>query len=180
MTDAAGAVKRIVPMGPSMQNSAMKHQTSFLLTALTCTLLTAGCAREIDYREGATMAEVNRARDTCALAAETQAPYRPATRMEPGDWIPERKVCDAAGNCTIRPGRMGLPQIVRYDGNATRRVLLARTCLADKGFDRVSLPYCQSNVRNATPQAVTRVLPPLTPQSCIIGRGGSAYQIVSP
>jgi len=148
----------------------------------TCTILglTAGCAQQIYYKPGATTAQVQRAQDACALEAERTAPYKPVTRIVPAPLIPARKVCDAQGNCQVIPAQQGLPEFETIDGNAERRVLLARTCMAEQGFDRVSLPYCDSAQRQSVATGVTRTLPQIGEQSCIISRGSGAYQIVNP
>lgn len=142
--------------------------------------ITAGCTQQIYYKAGASTAQVQRAQDACALQAEQAAPYRAVTRILPPRIIPARQVCDAQGNCQVIPARQGLPEFETIDGNAERRVLLARTCMAEQGFDRVSLPYCDSAQRQSVAAGVTRTLPRIGEQSCIISRGSGAYQIVNP
>lgn len=142
-------------------------------------LLLAGCTQEIYYRQGATLAEVQRAEDACALQSEAAAPYKPQSRIIPESFVSERKVCDAQGNCEIVPVVRSFPKFETVDLNAERRVLLARTCMAQKGYDRVSLPYCDAAQRQGA-TGVTRTLPALSVNSCIIPRGSNAYQIVTP
>lgn len=139
----------------------------------------AACSQQITYREGATTAEVQRAEDSCKLAALEQAPVRKRTRIIPGEIIPARKVCDADGACVVYPAYREAPEIETYDENEEKRRLLVRSCLASRGFDRVRLPYCDAEARTGVTPGVTRTLPRLTEQSCIIPRGSGAYQIVA-
>ncbi|WP_407493370.1 hypothetical protein [Pseudooceanicola sp. MF1-13] len=147
---------------------------------LAAALALAGCAQQIYYKPGVTTAQVQRAQDACALQAQTAAPYRPETRIRPAPLIPEKQVCDAQGNCQIVPAQQGFPEFETVDANAERRVLLARTCMAEAGFDRVTLPTCDSAQRQSVAVGVTRTLPRISEASCIIPRGGDAYQIVTP
>ncbi|WP_148234691.1 hypothetical protein [Pseudooceanicola batsensis] len=180
MTERHEAVKRIVLAPDSMQSARMFRSRRTLLTALAAVVTLSGCAQDIYFREGATVSEVRRAEDACALSARQAAPFRPRTILVPGPIVPARKVCDGQGNCQTRPAYQAPPEFETMDANAERRVLIARTCMAERGFDRVSLPYCSGAVRNAAPAAVTRRLPRLTGQSCIIPRGQAGYQIVTP
>lgn len=148
-------------------------QMGLLLAAL------GGCVHQIDYRAGASTAEIARDRDACALRAIEDAPVRMQSRMIPGRFVAERKVCDAGGNCTVYPARQEFPQWEDFDVNVEKRALLTRMCLADKGIDRVSLPYCDTAAKAGVTPGVTRVLPPLNTASCVIPRGSGAYQIVT-
>ena len=150
-----------------------------LVIALASLCALAACSQQIYYREGATTADVKRAQNSCALQALEQAPVKTRTRIIPGRFVPERKVCDADGNCTIYPAYEEFPEYETYDANADERALLTRSCLAARGFDRVSLPYCDAAQRSGVVPGVTRTLPRLTEQSCIIPRGSGAYQIVT-
>ncbi|WP_136635603.1 hypothetical protein [Pseudooceanicola onchidii] len=149
-----------------------------LLITLGLLAVLTGCSQQISYREGATTAEIQREVDACALRAVRAAPVANQTVILPGEWIPPQKVCDGAGNCTVRPGYRSFPEFETVDVNADERRLLTRTCLAERGIDRVSLPLCDASVKNATVPGVTRVLPKLREQSCLIPRGSGAYQIV--
>ncbi|WP_375172948.1 hypothetical protein [Pseudooceanicola sp.] len=155
----------------------MTHARPFI--ALASLLLLCACVQQIDYRAGMSTAEVNRIRDACTLQALNQAPVNTQTRVLPGRFIPERQICDANGNCTIRPAYQEFPRFETYDANTQRRALLTRTCLSSRGIDRVSLPYCEAAVKSQVEPGITRVLPPLTEGSCIIPRGSGAYQIVT-
>lgn len=149
------------------------------ISALSLIVLGACASQQIYYRQGATTAAIQRTQDQCLLQAQDRAPIDRKTRMIPGRFIPERQVCNAKGECVIRPAYQSFPEFETYDANADRRAILARTCMAERGLDRVSLPYCDASVKNAVPVAVTRTLPRLTETSCIIPRGNGAYQIVS-
>lgn len=150
------------------------HMASFVL-ALT---ILAGCAQTIYYREGADPARIAQAQDQCALQADTQAPYRPETRIVPGPIIPAQRICDPSGACTVIPAHQGFPDFETVDANADRRALLARDCMAKSGFTRVSLPNCSAERKSSVTPGITRSQPKLTEQSCVIPRGAAGYQIV--
>lgn len=150
-----------------------------LITCLAFGVLS-GCTQQIYYRQGASIPEIQNARDSCALLSQDAAPYRPVTRIVPGRIIPERKVCDAGGSCRIIPAQQSFPEFETIDGNAEKRVLIARNCMAQQGFQQVSLPRCDTAVRQSVPVGVTRTLPRISETSCIISRGSGAYQIVTP
>lgn len=150
-----------------------------IITALSLTALV-GCSQQILYREGATTAQIDRARTDCTLEAQREAPVRTQTQILPGRWIPPRQTCDATGACVTTPGYQSFPEFVTVDANAGTRDLLVRQCLARRGIDPVTLPLCDAAAKSRATPGITRVLPPLTEASCVIPRGSGAYQIVTP
>jgi|LUMW01.1.fsa_nt_gb hypothetical protein len=151
------------------------HQTAAIFLGLA---VLAGCSQSIWYREGADPAKIAQAQDQCALQADTQAPYRPETRIVPGPIIPAQRICDPSGACTVIPAHQGFPDFETVDANADRRALLARDCMAKSGFTRVSLPNCSAERKSSVTPGITRSQPKLTEQSCVIPRGPAGYQIV--
>ncbi|GGE24845.1 hypothetical protein GCM10011360_11570 [Primorskyibacter flagellatus] len=149
-----------------------------LSLCLPC-LLILGCSQDITYREGASTQQVSRDRYACATEALRLAPVNKVTTVEPGMYVPPQQFCDAAGNCTTRPGYYERPEIITTDVNAPERRSLENQCVAAKGYDRVSLPLCSDAVKAQVTPAITRTQPPLTKGSCIIPRGGDNYQIVN-
>ena len=141
--------------------------------------LLSGCVQQIYYRDGATVQDIARDRDFCALQALEAAPRKIEHIIVPTPLSPPRRVCDAGGNCRVDHPNPSFPQFETYDANADRRALLTRQCLADRGVHVVKLPICDATVKKSVPVAVTRHLPRLTDRSCIIQRGGGAFQIVS-
>jgi hypothetical protein len=180
MTEAAQGVKRIVLSGRTMQVCGMMIARSLLCPALLVAALLPACTREIYYREGASQAQITAAQDACVAQAYREAPVRTVTTVLPGTFIPERQVCDGSGNCQTIPARFGPPQIVSTDANEELRKAVQRKCMVDAGYSRVQLPICDQNVRNSQTPAITRTLPPLTGQSCLVPRGGEAFQIITP
>ena len=57
---------------------------------------------------------------------------------------------------------------------------VAKQCMADQGYEKVSLKPCPPEVVEATVITATRVQPPLTKDSCAIRIRGGKYQIVNP
>ena len=117
MTEAAQGVKRIVLSGRTMQVCGMMIARSLLCPALLVATLLPACTREIYYREGASQAQITAAQDACVAQAYREAPVRTVTTVLPGTFIPERQVCDGAGNCQTIPARFGPPQIVSTCAN---------------------------------------------------------------
>ncbi|MGK7652972.1 hypothetical protein ACSQ76_11330 [Roseovarius sp. B08] len=148
---------------------------------LICVVLTlSGCLpTNVYYREGAPVSGVERDRTQCDVAALRQVPVRTLTRFIPPTYS-YRPICNGAGKCrTVRvllsPGRWE-----SYDANEGLRARVARQCMADQGYQKVSLKPCPPEVVEATVITATRVQPPLTENSCAIRIKGGKYQIVNP
>ncbi|WP_420555878.1 hypothetical protein [Roseovarius sp.] len=143
-------------------------------------LLLAGCLpTTVYYKEGAPVSGVARDHTQCDVDALRQVPVRTLTRYIPPTYS-YRQVCNGAGACrTVRvilsPGRWE-----RYDANEGLRARVARQCMADQGYEKVSLKPCPPEVVEATVITATRVQPPLTEKSCAIRIKGGKYQIVNP
>jgi len=87
-------------------------------------------------------------------------------------------VCDANNNCRRQPGRRLPPQIITRDVNEELRRLIARQCMAERSYERLTLPYCSEEVKAQVTPAITRRMPQLSGRACIIRRGADRYQIV--
>ncbi len=168
----------ICQAAPARQNWAMKHESRLILAALGLTLL-AGCLpTTLYYRAGQDVNDARRDEIACKRIALDQAPVEIEQEIIPGDITRDPPICDAAGNC--RPGRAhrSPPRIIRTDVNKELRGLIERQCMADRGYQRVTLPACSDSVVKSVTPAVTRVMPPITGKACIIRRGSENYQIV--
>ena len=131
------------------------------------------------YREGAEVGGIARDRTACDVAALREVPVRKLTRYIPPTYS-YRKSCNATGACTtililVSPGRWE-----SYDANEGLRARVAVQCMADKGYAKVKLKPCPSDVVADTTITATRVQPPLTSQSCAIKIRAGKYQIVTP
>jgi len=141
-------------------------------------LLFAGCSETLYYRAGASTEAARADEVSCGRLALAQAPVEKEREVIPGRYIPGPVVCDANNNCRQRPGRRLPPEIIVRDVNEELRRLIARQCMAERGYERVSLPYCSDAVKAQVTPAVTRKMPALPARACIIKRGVDGYQIV--
>ncbi|WP_432688020.1 hypothetical protein [Pseudooceanicola sp. C21-150M6] len=140
----------------------------------------AGCAREIYYRQGVSAAAVQAEETACALSAIQQAPVKNETRIYPGEFVPPERICRDDGSCFVVPGFREPPEIVTIDVNASERRLLERSCMAAKGYTRVTLPVCDEAVQAQVPSSLDLAMPALANSSCVVPRGKTAYQVVTP
>lgn len=149
-------------------------------TGLLALALVVGCApMGVYYKPGAQVATSQRAELACKVDAEQKVPVRNVTRVIPGPFIPPRKVCDAAGNCTIIPGRELPPRIVSEDANEGLRRDVVTQCMADKGYRFVRIPECSPGISQSVSPRQTKVYPRLQENSCVV-RARGVWQIVTP
>ncbi|MDK3016276.1 hypothetical protein [Pseudodonghicola flavimaris] len=150
------------------------------LAPIALTLLLAACApMSIYYRPGAPVAQMEKDTTLCEIQALKQAPVATQIRQMPPVYVPGRRVCDAQGNCWVRPGFWRQGEIYTVDANASLRARAKSLCMAEKGYSPVSLPPCPPEVKSATPPGVTTVLPQLTQNACVIRNKGGSWQIVT-
>ncbi|MDF1855815.1 hypothetical protein [Pseudooceanicola sp.] len=149
------------------------------LLALPLLALLAGCLPYTLYhRSGVSVDDVRRDEVDCGRIALAQAPVEMELDIIPGRVIMQPVICDAAGNCRGGRARELPDRHIRRDVNEELRRLIARQCMAERGYQRLTLPACSEQISKAVEPAITRVLPKLTPQACVIRRGGENYQIV--
>lgn len=177
MTDAPGAVNSIVP-SPRLRHSGPMRPAAALLCAA---LLFSACApMALYYRPGVPVARMQADTTRCEVRALREAPVATRIRQYPPRYIPARRICNSAGECWTRPGYWVEGPIYTEDANAGLRARVMRLCMAEKGYDPVTLPPCPAEIRRATPPAATRVLPRLTAQACVIRNNDGTWQIVTP
>ena len=155
----------------------MKHS---LKIALTAGFLLASCAPlQIYYKEGETVARMDRDQTTCEVSALRQVPADIRSRYIPPVYDRYR-ICHANGYCRwhsrlISPGRFE-----SYDANAPLRGKVADQCMADQGYVKARIKRCDASTTRATPMRATQILPPLTAKSCAIRFRSGRWQIVTP
>ena len=150
-----------------------------LKAAAALALLIAGCSETIYYQAGATTASARADEVACGRIALAPAPVAREREIIPGEDVPGPVICDANNNCRRTPGRRLPPRVIVRDVNEELRRLIGRQCMAERGYERVSLPYCSEAVQAQVTPAVTRRMPALTTgRACIIKRGVDSYQIV--
>ncbi|WP_371224183.1 hypothetical protein [Roseovarius sp. 2305UL8-3] len=178
MTDGSAMVNRFVP-GRQQQvgmEFVMKH-VGFLVLALgvaaACTPL------NLYYKEGTPVDRLNRDEANCGLEAAKAVPIDNRTRIVPGTQIPKTH-CNAAGQCHTYWVQTTPDRIETYDANEGARRAYEEQCMIAKGYQRVRLPACTSDVVEATQISRTKVLPPITGESCAIRIKGGGWQVVTP
>jgi len=176
MTDGPGPVNSIVPHRRLRHSEAMKR----ILAPLCAALALAACApMSIYYRPGVPVQRMQDDTTRCEVRALREAPVATQIRHTPPVYVPGRQVCDAAGNCWMRPGYWVDGDIYTVDVNAGLRARAKDLCMAEKGYSPVSLPPCPPEVKQATPPGVTTVLPRLTQNACVIRNRDGSWQIVA-
>ncbi len=155
----------------------MRYMTKFSSAALIA--MTACAPLQTFYKEGETVARLDRTLTTCKVNALAQVPTDIRRRYVPPTYAPYR-ICRGHGHCywhhrILSPGRYE-----EYDANLSLRRTVTGQCMADKGFMRASIPPCDAEVTRNTDLKATQVMPPLTAKSCAIRLKSGRYQIVTP
>ncbi|OWU83585.1 hypothetical protein ATO6_17090 [Oceanicola sp. 22II-s10i] len=150
-----------------------------LLPALAVlTLLGACLPYSLYYRAGATTDRARADEVACGRIALSQAPVAIEREWIPGEVYRGRPICDDKGRCRPGPVRRSPPQLYERDVNEELRGMIARQCMADRGYQRVTLPACSEAVSKAVTPGITRTMPRINGKACVIRRGGDNYQIV--
>ena len=151
-----------------------------LIPALvTLMLLTACQPLSIYYREGARVAKAEDDRLNCQVAALKDTPVASQIRREPSVYVPPRQICNAAGACSYTGGYWVPGRTYTVDVNESLRGQLVNRCMAQKGYQPVSIPACPQSVADAAPKTKTTRMPALTPSSCAIRNPDGSYLIVN-
>ncbi|MEO3417344.1 hypothetical protein AAFO92_22025 [Roseovarius sp. CAU 1744] len=155
----------------------MKYSTK---TAIAACLFTVACAPlQLYYKEGETVARMDRDETRCEVTALRQVPTDIRTRYIPPQYQ-HYKVCHGTGYCSwhrrlISPGRHE-----SYDANLPLRARVTEQCMADKGYVRTKIKRCDAATTEATTLRATQVLPPVSEKSCAIRLKSGRWQIVTP
>lgn len=150
------------------------------VVAICAAALLAGCVSSaFPYRSGVSPAE--RAADLagCEAAALAAYPVDKVTRREPVFYRPGRRVC-RDGTCRIvGAGFTGGARRV-IDINARSRERAAGQCMAARGYQSVSLPFCTGAVRAALQRNTQQSYPVLRDGSCVVPMGDGTIKVFSP
>ncbi|MEL7100045.1 MAG: hypothetical protein AAGM84_14565 [Pseudomonadota bacterium] len=153
--------------------------TRLFLLPLVLAALSACVPVSTYYREGASVAFLERTQTACEVAALRDAPVATVTRQGPPRYIPGPRVCDAAGKCFTRAGYYVPGPVYTVDVNKDLRERVEQQCMADKGFVPVSIPACPPGIANAVTPGATKRLPKLRPEACAIRNSDGSFQIVN-
>ena len=144
-----------------------------LISLASCAPLT------IYHRAGASVTRMQSDANACSVNSLKSVPVNTQIRQTPPRYIPGRRTCDAAGNCTEQPGFYVPGEIYTVDANKTLRRQTEVQCMAAKGYAPVSIPPCTDRVARSVPPRATTTLPPLTDGSCVIRNQDGSWQIVT-
>ncbi|WP_198389403.1 hypothetical protein [Roseovarius faecimaris] len=140
----------------------------------------AGCTSlSLFYKEGTPVQRLNADLGACKQKGFETIPVDQDTRFIPGSETP-RTFCDANGYCQTVWVQITPDRIETYDANEGLREDFVEACMAQRGYQPVRLPACNDAVVRETTLSPTRVLPPLSAQSCAIRLKTGQYQIVTP
>ena len=139
-------------------------------------LLTACTPVTTFYKPGASLSLLAKDQTRCDVAALDKVPTALSKVQDPPTFIPSERVCDADGNCRVFPPEIIPGRIRTVDLNAELRGRVSNQCMESKGYTNVSLPLCPTGVTASGP---TRVLPDLTPESCVILKNREIFAIVT-
>ncbi|MBJ6371563.1 hypothetical protein [Sedimentitalea arenosa] len=131
------------------------------------------------YRPGVSVSRMQTETTRCEVAALKDAPVANQVRQRPPIFYPGTQYCNSAG-CYYRPGYWVDGGFYTEDVNRGLRARVLDLCMAEKGFQPVSLPACSAAVTAAAPMQATRTLPQLTSASCVIRYDDGSWQVVNP
>lgn len=124
------------------------------------------CDVGLQYREGTTFAQADRDDLDCDVRALKRYPVvlesYTVYKCEP-DYV----TCDNDGNCREVDGECEYITKQR-DVNGPARFIDAQACMTRKGYTDISLPICPDSVKERVTPTITRVMPRLTEDACVI------------
>ena len=130
------------------------------------------------YKEGASVARLERDETACDVRALKDAPVANQTRVEPPRYVPRRTRCNASGQCTTYGGYFQNGATYTVDTNKRLRLRVKHLCMQDQGYRSVEIPACSPAIAKAAPPGATQILPNLTGNSCAIKRQDGSVLIV--
>lgn len=158
------------------QNGAMKTFVKIIVGGLA---LAACGPLSIYYRPGVSVARMQTDQINCEVRALKDAPVANQIRQRPPIYFPGTRYCNA-GRCYVTAGYWASGGIYTVDVNADLRGRVQDQCMAQKGYQPVSVPRCSSSVSNVAPPRQTKTLPKLTESACAIRYEDGSWQIVNP
>lgn len=148
--------------------------------SLVAILVLSGCAPlDIYYRAGVPLAQQDADLTACRIHALRNVPPDIRRRHIPPVYD-IRTICDASGACQSHRVLISPGSFEDYDANEQLREAATRQCMAREGYQKLSIPRCDAATTDATPPMPTRVMPPLTADSCAIRLPSGEWQIVTP
>ncbi|WP_424986726.1 hypothetical protein [Microbulbifer sp. S227A] len=131
------------------------------------------------YRPGAEVSRMQTDATRCEVDALRDAPVANEIRQRPPVYFPGNRYCTGNG-CYYNPGYWVDGGLYSVDVNQDLRRRVMDICMAEKGYQPVSIPRCAANVASAAPRVATSTLPTLARNSCAIRYDDGSWQIVTP
>ena len=148
--------------------------------ALASGFLLSACAPlELYYKEGETVAQMERDELQCQTASLRQVPTDIRQRYIPPTYQ-SYKVCNALGHCHWHRRLLSPGRFESYDANVGLRTRVTQQCMADRGYIPTKIKRCDTSTKRETSPEITRVLPPVSDATCAIRLKSGRWQIVSP
>ncbi len=143
-------------------------------------LVLAACGpMSIYYRPGVSVSKMQNDTTICQVAALKDVPVNTQIRQNPPFFYPGRTICGAADDCYRTPGYWADGGFYTVDVNRALRGRVQDMCMAEKGYQPVTIPTCPESIKNKVPATATTQLPPLTENSCVIRYNDDQWQIVN-
>ena len=177
MTEALYTVNSIVRRVDMRKTAGMNH--GYLSIVALCALVACGPVSTY-YKPGVSVSRLDTDRTNCQVSALSKAPVANQIRREPPVFVQGRLICNKRGQCARQPGYWIDGDIYTVDVNAGLRDQVTDMCMAEKGYEPVSIPRCSQNVVQAAQPRQTVTLPTLTASSCVIPYKDGRFQIVNP
>jgi hypothetical protein len=176
MTDAPKGVKSIVTHAALVQSKTMKTGLWIFVAGLAV----AACSPlSIYYRPGVEVSRMQADATRCEVEALKRAPVATQIRQNPPIYFPGNRYCTGTG-CYYGPGYWVDGGIYTVDVNRDLRIRVQNLCMAEKGYQPVTLPRCPARIASAVTPAQTSTLPALSGNSCVIRHDDGRWQIVTP
>ena len=147
-----------------------------LVLSLAATVLSGCVTGSVYYAEGVDLATRDADMASCERQALAEYPVRTQIRYTPRTYVPPSQTCDAAGNCTIRPGYFEGGDPYTVDVNESFRRTAFAGCMGARGYTRVGLPNCEEGAQIR----LSTVMPPLTGGTCLYRPAPGPALIVNP
>ncbi|SFT50098.1 hypothetical protein SAMN05216236_102223 [Sedimentitalea nanhaiensis] len=176
MTDAPRAVNSIVTRSDLGQTAAMRAIFRIIVAGLA---LGACGPLSLYYRPGVSVSRMETDTTQCEVAALRDAPVANQIRQSPPIYFPGGRYC-TGGGCYAAPGYWAGGGVYTVDLNSDLRQRVLDMCMAEKGYQPVSVPRCPEAVARQVPPAATRTMPVLTQGSCAVANKNGTWQIVTP
>ena len=146
----------------------MFHSLRLIPLLSACALLAACANMTTYYKTGTTLDAIAKAELACARQADIEVPPLIIVETFPVYGPPPKK---------------GMPPVLLYwktdyiDMNEARRARAKAHCMAEAGFDRVSIPYCTDEQLGGQSFRPLTKTPPLDDSICAIRRDGKRLLI---